>query len=85
MAQDQQYETQLERVVKESKKAGEWAKETRADRRRLIKELQQAVPRDDDVNVATLDMIKSTHIPDSGTDTDPDAPKTLDEAWKSSD
>ncbi|KAG6882870.1 hypothetical protein C0993_008856, partial [Termitomyces sp. T159_Od127] len=93
-AQDQQYETQLEKAVKESKEAGERAKETRADRRRLIEELQQAVLRGDDTNVgaddidrvlAALDMIKGIHIPDLGTDTDPDAPKTLDKAWRSSD
>ncbi|KAG6875915.1 hypothetical protein C0992_001715 [Termitomyces sp. T32_za158] len=84
MAQDQQYETRLEREVKESKEAGERDQETRAERRRLIEELQQAVPRGDDANVgpddidrvlATLDTIEGTHIPDSGTDTDPDAPK----------
>ncbi|KAG6893281.1 hypothetical protein C0995_001058, partial [Termitomyces sp. Mi166 len=93
--QDQQIKTRLEKAVKELKEAREQIRETRADRRRLIEELQQAVPRgDDDVNVgpdeidrvlAMLDTIKDTHTPNSGTDTDPDAPKTLDEAQKSAD
>ena len=60
----------------------------------MITELQWVVPRDGDVNVgpdeidhalAMLNTIEGTHIPNSGTDTDPNVPKSLDKAQKSAD
>ncbi|KAG5717103.1 hypothetical protein E4T56_gene7190 [Termitomyces sp. T112] len=90
---DDQPEMHLERAVKESQQSAERVKEMRTDRCRALEELQWLTPEVNDTDVGTKEQDRilaalntiEVAVPDSDPELDPDMPKSLDKAQKSTD
>lgn len=88
---DNRPETRTERAVRESKESAERVREAKVERRRALDDLAQTIPRtndDDNVGADELNRVMTTLSAikeESDLDTDPDTPRTLEEAQRSTD